>query len=302
MRRLPVLAALAATGLTVGLGAGHALVGHHPAQLVSTSTPLGDEPTTSTSTSTTEAPTPGTTPPTTSLPHDDAGPTTSTTVPWDEEHPPPTTMPPERHEPGPTTTVAPRPEPAELTIGCVSDDGDPAVACHWDGVPAGTTKVVLMRERPGTGPSQPLWSTGDVTVRDHVDESATVGTTYVYRVSAYAGERYLGTSNPERIKSGGGEPEALATTMRLACAATGDAAVRCTWGDGPAGTVRFRLVRTIDDRRGRVVAEVGAEVRSADDHEVPLGSQTYYVQAIDGAGKVTAVGRAEVDCCTPGDR
>ncbi|MCU1484268.1 MAG: hypothetical protein JWN67_1014 [Actinomycetia bacterium] len=301
MRRTPVLAALALAGLTVGIGTGHALAGHHPAELVSTSTPLGDEPTTSTST--TEAPTPGTTPPTTSLPHGEPGPTTSTTVPEGHEHPaPPTTMPPARHEPAPTTTVAPRPEPAELTIGCSSGDGDPAVACHWDGVPAGTTKLVLMREVPGTGPSQPLWSTDDVAVRDHVDESPTVGTTYVYRVSAYAGDRYLGTSNPERIKAGGGEPAPLATTMRLACAATADDAVRCTWGDGPAGTAGFRLVRTIDDRRGRVIAEVGAAVRSADDHDVPLGSQTYYVQALDGTGKVTAVGRAEVDCCTAGDR
>jgi hypothetical protein len=76
--------------------------------------------------------------------------------------------------------------------------------------------------------------------------------------------------------------------------------VRCTWGEGPTGTVRYRLVRTIDDRRGRVVTETTE--RSTIEANVPAGAQDYYVQALDGTGKVIAVGHAQVDCCRPGDR
>ncbi|MCU1374914.1 MAG: hypothetical protein JWO68_2200 [Actinomycetia bacterium] len=290
MRRLALLSVLAAAGLTAGLVGGRALA-DHPTRLVS-STSFADEPsTTLPEPTTTVLPAPSTTVPEPEHP----GP--STTVPHPEHPTPPTTRPPARPEP--TTTVAPRPEPRELTIGCDSGGGDPVVACHWDGVPDGTTRLVVMRERPGT-PSQPLWSTTDTTARDHVDESAEAGVTYVYRVTAYAGDRFLQTSNPERIKAGGGEPAAPAFTMTLACRATGLDAVRCEWGEGPAGTVRYRLVRSIDDRRGRVVAET--HDRAANDAAVPAGPQQYYVQAIDSADKVLAVGHAEVDCCTPGDR
>ena len=156
------------------------------------------------------------------------------------------------------------------------------------------------RRTPGTGPAQPLWSTGDTSERDHVDDSTTIGTTYVYRVSAYGGERFLGTSNPERIKAGGGEPDQLKTTVSLSCEAMSDVDVRCTWGDGPAGTAGYRLARDVDGRHARVLTE--GDVHSFVDRDAPAGHQLYWVQALDATGKVIGVGRAEVDCCTAAGR
>src|SRR4051812_22531845 len=90
MRRTPALVVLAAAGLTIGIGTGHALTGHDgPAQLVSTSTPFADDPSTTVVPPSTAVP-PTTAAPSTTLPsRPTTEPTTeapSTTVPADGHH------------------------------------------------------------------------------------------------------------------------------------------------------------------------------------------------------------------------
>jgi hypothetical protein len=331
VKRNLILAALAGGTLTLGLVAAP---GHAPLRLVTASSSheppaamvtLGAPETGGPGPSTTVAPVhhrieepaePATTVPgdahhgsTTTVPaasHDDP----TTTVP----HEPATTV---RHEtphetPHEPTTSSTTPKPSTaggpLTIGCTTagTNADVAVHCIWNGVADATTRLVVMREKPGSS-SQAIWRTDDVSIRRYDDETAEAGTTYVYRVSAYGPEEhFLGTSNPVRVTPGAGggvsnEPQPSPSRIALTCTPTGPHAVHCSWEKGPESTVGYRLIRVLADGRNRVIATNDADHRWADDIDVPTGTQTYYVQVVDASGKVIAGGKTEISCCGAGE-
>jgi hypothetical protein len=107
-----------------------------------------------------------------------------------------------------TPGTAPRPAPpSSLHMTCTTPAtaDDLTVSCDWSGTPAGTARLVVMREAANSGPSQPLWSTDDASVDHHDDASARAGVTYSYRVSAFdADGTSLGTSNPVKVTPGAG--------------------------------------------------------------------------------------------------
>ena len=313
VKRHLILAAVAVGSLTAGI---LAAPGHAPLRLLTASSseapPSGsvtlDEPTTEApAPPTTEAPTPTTS---TTAPegHHEAPPTTVPEEP--HHHEPPTTVPEEpRHESPSTTstTAAQKPDTtAKLTMACTTagTSADTAVHCRWTGVPAGTTKQVIMRERPGTS-SQPIAYLDDVAQRSYDDPTADAGVTYSYRVSAYGPDsHFITTSNPVRITPGAGGGTTTTTSptqlprFELQCVPTGEHAVHCSWAEGPAATVRYRLIRMLEGQTSRVVAETGLDHRSADDTNVPTGSQRYYVVALDSSGKTIGGGYQEIQCCS----
>lgn len=107
-----------------------------------------------------------------------------------------------------TPGTAPRPAPpSSLHMTCTTPAtaDDLTVSCDWSGTPAGTARLVVMREAANSGPSQPLWSTDDPSVTHHDDDTAQAGVTYSYRVSAFdAAGTFLGTSNPVKVTPGAG--------------------------------------------------------------------------------------------------
>jgi hypothetical protein len=313
VKRNLILAAIASGTLTLGLVAAP---GHAPLRLLtasSTHEPAADVVTLGPPES--GGPGPSTT--VAAVPHRAEEPVehgATTTVPAASHDEPTTTVPHEstttvpheaRHEPT-TSTTTPNPSTAgrPLTMACTTSGtaADTAVHCVWKGVPEATVRLVVMRERPGS-PSQPIWRTDDVSTQRFDDTAADAGTTYVYRVSAYGPEEhFLGTSNPVRVTPGAGggvsnEPQAPLVRIALTCAPTGPHTVRCSWGEGPAGTVSYRLIRILADHRNRVIATTDADHRAADDVDVPAGAQTYYVQVVGASGKVIAGGTTEISCC-----
>ncbi|MEA3018992.1 MAG: hypothetical protein QOI47_516 [Actinomycetota bacterium] len=147
-----------------------------------------DEP----STTTTEAHTTSTT----AEPRHEVPTTTTTAAHHDEQRTTTTT----------TSTTSTTVHPAtqgQLTMTCGLSGADHmTVVCEWSGVPEHTARQVMMREK--TGPSQPIWSTDDTTIRRYEDHTAEAGVTYSYRISAFdAAGTFLGTSNPVRMTPGG---------------------------------------------------------------------------------------------------
>jgi hypothetical protein len=243
---------------------------------------------------------------------DQPTPTTTTIAPEPQQSTTPTTPtsdPPKRHEephPATTTTTETVHKRADhMTIACTSGSHGAQVGCEWGGVSSAADRLVLMREEPGSK-SEPIWSTNDVDATRHIDDSAETGVTYVYRISSYRDDQFLETSNPARVRAGGGTPTTAATPttaprhqttqqwyIRMSCSLGGDHSVVCTWAEPPVAVAAWRIVRRHagDDE---IPIPTTHERRITDPTADADTSYTYVLNGYDGDGRSVVLGSAKV--------
>jgi hypothetical protein len=221
-----------------------------------------------------------------------------------------------------TTTAAPhheRPQADRMTISCGSGNGSAAVTCEWSGVLEEANHLVLMREKPGT-PSQAIWSTDDADTTRHVDDTAQQGVTYVYRISSYHDDRFLETSNPVRVKAGGGETPSPTTTappasspsqqwyIKMTCQPDPEHVVVCTWAEPPVAVADWRVVRR-HEHDNEIPIPTTHDRRIIDPTAEPSTTYTYVLNGYDANGHsvvlasatvTTGAGSSSVACCTSG--
>jgi hypothetical protein len=220
--------------------------------------------------------------------------------------PGPTTSTTERQRPTTTTTARPTTtttavRPGGPAIACRADTD--AVTCAWRNLPAETDREVLMREEPGNR-SQPRWESHDLSISSYRDEEVRTGTTYVYRISAYAGDRFLATSNPVRVTPGGvpsSEPQPTIARVALTCQPIEANAVVCEWTGRPDGVVAHRLGRRVagTDDPFRIIATERVPTTRIVDRSVTAGTTYEYVVHALGAGdQILGIGGTTASCCT----
>lgn len=171
-----------------------------------------------------------------------------------------------------------------------------SVSLSW--VDASNTETCHFLERSADGVNWSVIATLDRNVTTFTDETASAGTSFVYRVSAANGSGASSPSN-EAFVSVPPTPAVPNAPSGLSASLV-SGAVRLVWTDNSTDETGFILERSINGGAYAVLATVGTGVATVTDSSAPAGSTcTYRVCSVNAVGASAPSGAASIALPAP---